>query len=71
MTGTLELDDLPKLDQMVNNFTVISKPGPDRILRGEKQTATSTSDPTLDFKMFQTWTLGGPHLNIFWNTRRI
>ena len=44
MTGTLELDDLPKLDQMVNNFTLISKPGPDRILRGEKQTASTPSN---------------------------
>ena len=34
MTGTLELEDLPKLDQMVENFYEISQDGPQKILRG-------------------------------------
>jgi len=33
MTGTLDMDDLPKLDQMVNNFELIAESGSDRILR--------------------------------------
>ena len=34
MTGTLDLQDLTKLDQMVENFYHISQDGPDKILRG-------------------------------------
>ena len=34
MTGTLEVEDLPKLDQMVDNFYKISQDGPEKILRG-------------------------------------
>ena len=34
MTGSLQLEDLPKLDQMVDNFYEISKDGPKKILRG-------------------------------------
>ena len=34
MTGTLEVEDLPKLDQMVDNFYKISQDGPQKILRG-------------------------------------
>ena len=34
MTGTLDLQDLSKLDQMVENFYRISEDGPGKILRG-------------------------------------
>ena len=34
MTGSLELEDLPKLEQMVENFYEISQDGPEKILRG-------------------------------------
>ena len=37
MTGTLDMDDLPKLDQMVNNFELIAESGSDRILRGKNK----------------------------------
>ncbi len=35
MTGSLQLEDLPKLDKMVNDFDAITEDGPNKILRGK------------------------------------
>lgn len=35
MTGSLQLEDLPKLDKMVNDFDAIKEDGPNKILRGK------------------------------------
>ena len=40
-TGALNLDDLPNLDKMVENFNSISTDGPNKILRGIKQAILS------------------------------
>lgn len=36
MTGSLQLEDLPKLDKMVNDFDAIKEDGPNKILRDVK-----------------------------------
>ena len=41
MTGSLQLEDLPKLDKMVNDFYAISEDGPNKILRGNTDRANN------------------------------
>ena len=34
MTGAIDVEDLPNLDKMVNDFYSLSEDGPNKILRG-------------------------------------
>lgn len=38
MTGSLQIEDLQKLDKMVNDFDAIRENGPNKILRGKFKT---------------------------------
>ena len=50
MTGSLQIEDLQKLDKMVNDFDAIRENGPNKILRGKFKTIS------LDIWYISYWT---------------